>query len=80
MTDNSCQTKITEGEGYISGDYECWCINPLPFDGDMDLLHVNDLHRLCEEVLTELTGNERPDEQHIHDFIVETFAKFSDNL
>jgi phospholipase C len=55
-------------------------VNPLPFDGDMDLLHINDLHKLCEEVLTELTGNERPDEQHIHDFIVETFAKFSDNL
>lgn len=24
--------KITEGEGYIGGDYECWCINPVPFD------------------------------------------------
>lgn len=24
--------KVTEGEGYISGDYECWCINPLPFN------------------------------------------------
>ena len=24
--------KITEGEGYIGGDYECWCINPVPFE------------------------------------------------
>lgn len=24
--------KETEGEGYVSGDYECWCIHPVPFD------------------------------------------------
>ena len=24
--------KITEGQGYIAGDCECWCINPLPAD------------------------------------------------
>ena len=24
--------KVTEGEGYVSGDYECWCIHDVPFD------------------------------------------------
>jgi len=24
--------KVTEGEGYVSGDYECFCIHPMPFD------------------------------------------------
>lgn len=24
--------KVTEGEGYISGDYEHWCIHPVPFE------------------------------------------------
>ncbi len=23
--------KVTEGEGYISGDWECWCIHDVPF-------------------------------------------------
>ena len=26
------KTKITEGVGYITGDMECWCINPFPFE------------------------------------------------
>lgn len=34
--------KTTEGVGYISGDYECWCIHPVPFDEwkDRDLFEV----------------------------------------
>ena len=25
-------TRKTEGTGYVSGDYECWCIHPVPFE------------------------------------------------
>lgn len=24
--------KVTEGEGYVSGDYECWCIHDVTFN------------------------------------------------
>ncbi len=24
--------KTTEGKGYISGDFDCWCIHAVPFD------------------------------------------------
>ena len=35
---------------------------------------INDLHRLIEEVLTKLTGKDRPEEQHVIDFIHEAYA------
>jgi len=31
-------TKITEGEGYIGGDMECWCINPFPLSEMKEVL------------------------------------------
>lgn len=32
--------KITEGEGYVSGDYECWCIHDIPFEAVQKRMRV----------------------------------------
>ena len=33
-------SKITEGEGYVSGDYECWCIHDIPFEKVQERMHT----------------------------------------
>lgn len=36
-------TKITEFEGYISGDYECFCLSKIPFK---EWAKLNDMRKL----------------------------------
>lgn len=71
-------TKITEGRGYIGGDYECWCINPVPFD---------EINKLCQEALSGVDSDfeeylEKYEERRVYpnDFVPDELRKHGEPL
>ena len=42
MNEDKTFKKVTEGEGYISGDMECWCIRDYPFEEWKDHITFDD--------------------------------------
>lgn len=50
-------------------------VQPLPYKTPVTK-HVNALHRVIENALTQLTGQPRPDAKDVFEFIVESYQKF----